>query len=97
MATVVQDIADKIAAKDLASQDFITAENSATTLSIFPVIKAGYRSELLQLCDALGVAYHKEELDSAWMQGHKSKRVKSQSLCPGTKLAHKECIVLCMG
>ncbi|MCU0317807.1 MAG: transpeptidase family protein [Amoebophilaceae bacterium] len=66
VATVVKDIADKIAAKDLAARDFIPSKGSP---DVFPLIRAGYREELLQLCDALGVAYHKQELDVAWVRG----------------------------
>ena len=68
VATVVKDIADKIAAKDLAAQDFITAKSSTTLPGTFPLIRAGYRSELLQLCDALGIACRNRELSAAWVR-----------------------------
>jgi cell division protein FtsI (penicillin-binding protein 3) len=69
VATVVKDIADKIAAKDLAAQDFITAKSSTTLPGTFPLIRAGYRSELLHLCDALGIACRNRELSAAWVRG----------------------------
>jgi cell division protein FtsI (penicillin-binding protein 3) len=65
VATVVKDIADKIAAQDLAAQDFIVPKSSP---GIFPMIRAGYREELLQLCDALGIAYRNQKLDVAWVR-----------------------------
>jgi len=68
VATVVKDIADKIAAKDLAAQDFITAKNSTTPPGTFPLIRAGYRDELLQLCDTLGIACRNRELAAAWVR-----------------------------
>ncbi len=68
VATVVKDVADKIAAKDLAAQEFITAKSRTTPLGIFPLIKAGYRDELLQLCDALGIACRNRELAAAWVR-----------------------------
>lgn len=67
VATVVKDIADKIAAKDLAAQSFVTAESPVQALSIFPLIRAGHREELLQLCDALGIAYRHEPLVTTWI------------------------------
>lgn len=69
VATVVKDIADKIAAKDLAAQDFITAKSSTTLPGTLPLIRAGYRSELLQLCDALGIACRNRELSAVWVRG----------------------------
>lgn len=68
VATVVKDIADKIAAKDLAAQDFITARSHTAPFGIFPLIRAGYRDELLQLCDALGIACRNRELAAAWVR-----------------------------
>jgi cell division protein FtsI (penicillin-binding protein 3) len=68
VATVVKDIADKIAAKDLAAQDFITAKSSTTPPGIFPLIRAGYRSELLQLCDELGIACRNRDLSATWVR-----------------------------
>ncbi len=65
VATVVKDIADKIAAKDLAARDFVASKSSS---DILPLIRAGYREELLQLCDVLGVAYRKQELNVAWVR-----------------------------
>jgi cell division protein FtsI (penicillin-binding protein 3) len=68
VATVVKDIADKIAAKDLAAQDFVTATGSTMPLGVFPLIRAGYREDLLRLCDALGVAHHDRELAATWVR-----------------------------
>jgi cell division protein FtsI (penicillin-binding protein 3) len=143
VATVVKDIADKIAAKDLAAQDFITEKSSTAPPGMFPLIRAGYQSELLQLCDALGIACRNRDLSAEWVrskinddhivweahdlskvgkvphvlgmtlkdalfllencglrvtwQGHQGGRVKTQSLFPGTKIAHERSIVLQMG
>jgi cell division protein FtsI (penicillin-binding protein 3) len=68
VATVVKDIADKIAAKDLAAQDFVTATASTMPPDIFPLIRAGYREDLLQLCDALGIACHNRALAATWVR-----------------------------
>ncbi len=68
VATVVKDIADKIAAKDLAAQDFMTAKGSTIPPDTFPLIRAGYRKDLLQLCDALGIACRNRELAAAWVR-----------------------------
>lgn len=68
VATVLKDIADKIAAKDLATQGFITTESSATPSSTFPMIRAGYRKDLSQLCGALGIASYHRESNSAWVR-----------------------------
>ena len=68
VATVVKDIADKIAAKDLAVQDFITAKENTIPQDSFPLIRAGYRKDLWQLCDVLGIAYHHQEPASAWVR-----------------------------
>jgi cell division protein FtsI (penicillin-binding protein 3) len=68
VATVVKDIADKVAAKDLAAQDFITTKSGTTPFDTFPLIRAGYRDELLQLCDALGIACRNRELAVAWVR-----------------------------
>ena len=68
VAAVVKDIADRIAAKDLATQDFIPTKSNAAPLGTFPMIKAGYRSDLSQLCDVLGIAYHNQEPDAMWIR-----------------------------
>jgi cell division protein FtsI (penicillin-binding protein 3) len=68
VATVVKDIADKIAAKDLAAQDFITARGSTMSPDIFPRIRAGYREDLLRLCDALSIACHHRDLSATWVR-----------------------------
>jgi cell division protein FtsI (penicillin-binding protein 3) len=68
VATVVKDIADKVAAKDLTAQDFIPTKSGTTRLDTFPLIRAGYRDELLQLCDALGIACRNRELAVAWVR-----------------------------
>ena len=68
LAPVVKDIADKMAAKDLAAQDFVTAASTPQPAGVFPLIRAGYREDLLQLCDALGIAYRPEELAVTWVR-----------------------------
>jgi cell division protein FtsI (penicillin-binding protein 3) len=67
VATVVKDIADKIAAKDLAARDFIAIEADALLPGIFPLIKAGYRSDLLRLCAALNIP-HKQDQEAVWVR-----------------------------
>ncbi|MEM9417058.1 MAG: penicillin-binding protein [Bacteroidota bacterium] len=68
VSTVVKDIADKIAAQDLAAQDFVTATNTTPPQGIFPLIKAGHRKELLQLCNTLGIAYQPETQSATWVR-----------------------------
>lgn len=68
VATVVKDIADKIAAKDLAAQTFVMADNAVPSPGVFPLIRAGHQKELLQLCDTLGVAYRHEHLPATWVR-----------------------------
>ena len=68
MAAVVKDIADKIAAKDLAAQRFMAVDNEVPLSGTFPYIRAGHRRELLKLCDTLGVPYRHEYLPATWVR-----------------------------
>ncbi len=68
VATVVKDIADKIAAKDLTTQGFIPTESSTSLPGVFPMIKAGYQSDLSQLCDVLGIPAYDQKPGSAWVR-----------------------------
>jgi cell division protein FtsI (penicillin-binding protein 3) len=66
LATVVKDIADKIAAKDIAMRDYITA--AAPQTNIFPLIRAGNRKDLVHLCNTLNIAYTDHEREAAWVR-----------------------------
>ena len=68
VAAVVKDIADKVAAKDLAARRFVTADSPPQASGIFPLIRAGHREELLRLCDSLGIAYDHEDLAATWVR-----------------------------
>ncbi|MHA7877426.1 MAG: penicillin-binding protein [Bacteroidota bacterium] len=68
VATVVKDIADKVAAKDLATQDFISTSSSLEPSDTFATIKAGYQRDLAQLCDVLGVSYYSQEPGATWVR-----------------------------
>ena len=68
VATVVKDIADKIAAKDLFAQPCMATETVTQVSGIFPLIRAGHRATLLQLCDTLGIAYYPEVPAAMWVK-----------------------------
>lgn len=65
-APVVKEIADKLSAKDLASSDYITAAQAKKT-GAFPLIKAGYREDLLYLCHELDIA-HTHVVPDEWIR-----------------------------
>lgn len=67
VATVVKDIADKIAAKDLAAQKFVATQDRLPHPGVFPHIKAGNREDLGQICDKLGIAYGLQEIPTTWV------------------------------
>ena len=144
VAPVVKDIADKIAAKDLASQCFVQAmDNVPQDAGKLPLVRAGDQQELLDLCKVLQVPCSLEPASSTWVtavqeegqltwhahaheppnkvphvvgmvlrdalsvlehhglrvtvQGNRGKRVKYQSILPGTKAVTGGQIVLTMG
>lgn len=68
LATVIKNIADKIAAYDLDAQAFVTEANSSPISNTFPLIRAGNREELSQLCDVLGVPYTPETSKATWVR-----------------------------
>lgn len=65
-APVVKEIADKLSAKDLVSSDCITAAQAKKTGS-FPLIKAGYKDDLLHLCHELDIA-HTHVVSDEWIR-----------------------------
>jgi cell division protein FtsI (penicillin-binding protein 3) len=68
MAAVIKDIADKIAAKDLAARGAIAEENEILPPGIFPLIRAGYAKELQQLCHILDIPQHKQVVEATWVR-----------------------------
>lgn len=67
VATVVKDIADKIAAKDLVAQVCV-AQKANKKSDVFPLIRAGYRKDLLSLCNALQIPYSSEIPTANWLK-----------------------------
>ncbi len=67
VAAVVKDIADKIAAQDLASQDFLGTPNSVVHLGA-PLIRTGKREDLCYLCAMLNVRYHNKDVTAEWVR-----------------------------
>lgn len=68
VATVIKDIADKIAAKDLTAHRCIAVEKGVQAPAVFPLIKAGYRKTLLRLCNTLNIAYSPEVPVVTWLR-----------------------------
>ncbi len=91
LATVVKDIADKIAAYDLGTQVFVGANNSPQVPNSFPSIRAGYREELEQICDELSIPYHPTTSEANWIRSVITKEGdigwKDNNLAPG-KVPH---------
>lgn len=143
VAQVVKNIADKIAAKDLSALPLDVAPGNTPQVGTFPLIKAGKRDELWQLCDAMGIPHHPQDDTTApWIrsvvvdntlqwqsngpatfqqvphvrgmtlrdalfllencglqvivQGNKAKRVRTQSIRPGTKAVRGNTIVIAL-